>query len=207
MDPTTAEIVTKLTDDMVLEDAKKRKPTGRPTLLEEKLFTLSDLRGYYKSSGSIRKTAVHFQISPTTVKKYLTGDLHRPGRPVQGQAWLAVNRTPVHAWFVAHRSDPLPKSLALLAEQSGFSSRTISKYLYIRKAAVLAYVQSLPAPNEKFILFNDIMDRRLPSNLIKSYQLEIDRFDCAVRLICVLTMGGQRTVILPLGKYVEMVSG
>ena len=209
MDEDTKSLVEGLIDQVELgkQDRKVRARRGRPNAIEEGRLTIFELRADYVKSRSVRKTAENFSISPTTVKKYLKGNLKPVGRNLQGKAWNVKMRTPVHQWFVEHKDEKLPESPQRLAEMSGFTSRAISQYILKRRKAVVAYLRSLPEPNEHFVIYTDTLGRKLPSNLIKAYIIDVDPYSLDVRLSVLLTIGGQRTIITTLQAYLEYITG
>ena len=184
------------TDDLVL--ARSR---GRPSCVAQGVFTPDTLKHAYADLKSIRATAKAFGVSPTTVVKYLSGHGRPAGRPAQPLPWKARCRSSIHDWFVEHRNDPPARSMTELVKLSGFTAGALSRYLHSRQKAAFEYLRTLPDPRTKVIIFRAIDATNVPSNLIKSYVLELDRFTLAVTLYCVLTAGGQRTIKLTFRDY------
>lgn len=200
----TIELVIGLIDKAASEKLRLRR--GRPTLLDEKRFTAPELRDIYSRLKSVRLTAEKLGISPTTVKKYIKGYAKKPGRNMVPQSWKASNRTIVHKWFVRHKNATLPRTAEALALMSGITTSTIIRYLGIRRKAVSDYLASLPSPTDFFNIYIDTENRKVPSTLIKTYTMEIDRFTLDVRLNCLLTSPGTRTIVLSLAEYIRIMS-
>ena len=177
---------------------------GRPSVLEEKRFTYEQLLHTYRKLKAIRKVATHYGVSPTTVKKYLKGQLNPPGRPPQPQAWKARLRTPIHAWFVENRHERLPASLKELSELSGFSSKRLGAYLAKRRKACFEYVKTLPEPTALETLYVDTNGRKVPTSLIDQYTVTVDKFNLDLWFRFVLLSGTQRTVVVPLREYLAL---
>jgi len=199
--------VTTILDTAEAAEFMKARSPGRSTLLEQDPNFATNLLKVYYNCRSIRRTAESMKISPTTVKKYLKGRTYPVGRPAKPKAWTAKNRTPVHAWFVNNRNEPLPQNIPDLARFSGFGQKTISRYLKKRHDAAFEFLRSLPDPRNNYILFEDTLSRRVPSPLIKSFTLEVDRFTLNIKMLCILKPGGQRTVSIPFREYVFKVTG
>lgn len=170
---------------------------GRPTCIEERVFTMYQLQTLYAKHKSIRKVAQILNVSPTTIKKYLKGVAKDRGRPIQPKSWEAQIRSNVHAWFVEHKSEQLPRSTRELSRLSGFSKELINRYLWSRKKAMESYLASLPRLNEVIFVMRDINGGKVPSNLIASYVYSIERISGIVTISCVLKMGGHRIIKLP----------
>lgn len=189
------------------KDPRETRPTGRPDCIAAGVFTLAELRAWYSMVRSIRKTAEHFKVSPTTVKKHLSGEVGKRGRPVQPKSWEVACRSPLHKWFTDHRDRHLPRDVKDLALMSGFSTRRISRYLNERRLAMLAFLETLPAPNSVVIVFRDVEGSKVPSNLLRAYTVDVDRFSGAVSLSGVLSPGGMRIIRVPFREYVAALRG
>lgn len=199
--------VIQIMDHEEIDDPQTYRSKGRPTMLAMDHQFLRELRQTYERERSIRRTATALGISPTTVKKYLGGAVAKVGRPVQPKAWTAQDRTSIHKWFVNHKDEPLPLNTPSLAKYSGFKRAQVTRYLRRRHDAVLAYLQALPDPRDGFILFEDTLSRRLPSPLIKSFTLDVDRFTLVVTMNCLLKAGGVRLVKMGFKQYVDKLTG
>lgn len=180
---------------------------GRPTCLEAGVFSMAELRMVYAQCKSVRKTAERLKVSPTTVKKYLKGFANKPGRPIQPMAWQVRMRSEVHAWFVEHKNQQLPRTVREIAKLSGFSVNQISRYLRARKLAMESYLASLPKLNEVFIVFKDVEGRKVPTNLISDYTLDVDRISGTVTISLVLKFGGFRIVKIPFRELETALRG
>lgn len=200
------EDIVKIMDRQEANDPETFKRRGRPSALMMDHRFLKELKQTYAQLKSIRKTAEQLKISPTTVRKYIGPACQAVGRPAQPKAWQARDRTQIHAWFVRHKDETLPITIPALARYSGFKPNQVSRYLKRRHDAVLAYLMSLPDPREGFILFNDTMSRRLPSPLIKSFILQVDRFTLVVTMNCLLKQGGARQVQLGFQEFVDKLT-
>ena len=187
-------------------DITPRLP-GRPSLVETRVIDQEALTSYYKEVHSIRKTARHFQISPTTVASYLRGTPKKKGRNPQPKSWKAVCRSKVHQWFLEHAAERLPPDTHRISTMSGIPPTIINTYLNRRRNAVLDYLRTLPAPNTAIILFTDLDGFKVPSNLIADYAILVDKYTCDITLSCVLSTGGMRTILVPFHIYVDALTG
>ena len=183
------------------------RPPGRPTCIEEGVFTMQQLRTLYAQTHSIRKVSAKLGVSPTTVKKYLKGQTARPGRPIQPRAWDVHSRSLVHEWFVANKNRQLPRTTREIAELSGFSVQQINRYLGVRKKAMESYLASLPPINSCVFILRDTEGMRVPTNLIKAYSLWVDRITGDVTISAVLKVGGHRIIRLPFRELEAALKG
>ncbi len=183
--------------DYIYGVSTPKETPGRPTCLEEGIFTLEGLKMIYARTKSVRKTAQLLGVSPTTVKKYLKGNLQKPGRPLQPRSWKSEYRSEVHKWFVEHRNQQLPRTTYELSRMSGFSVRQINRYLSARLKAMYSYLATLPPLNSVLIVFKDVNGNNVPTKLIRDYLYSINRITGDVTISCVLTVGGQRIIKVP----------
>ena len=180
---------------------------GRPTCLQEGVFTIKSLRDMYQRTRSVRKTAAALGVSPTTVKKYLKGDAAPPGRPIQPLAWKAKCRSQVHDWFILQKNRQLPRTVREISELSGFSTAQINRYLWARKKAMESYLASLPPLNSFIAVLTDLSGTRVPTNLIKAWTYDIDKISGDVTISAVLTMGGMKIIKLPFRQLEAVLLG
>lgn len=186
------------------DDSHTGRSRGRPSVVDEGRFSLEDLKKTYQKLQSVKKVALHYGVSPTTVKKYLAGHLKKPGRPPQPQAWKLRHRSPIHAWFVQHRDKRLPNQTSDLSRLSGFSVRRINLYLNKRRKATQEYLKTLPEPYELDVIYVDILDRKIPPIMIDQYTVSVDKFNLDLIFSFVLVTGGLSTVVVPFLKYIDL---
>ncbi len=179
----------------------RRSSRGRPSLQDEGYINPSVLESEYKALHSIRKVALLHRVSPTTIQKYLKGTQKPLGRPPTYLPWEALSTTPIHAWFVAHRDEHLPRDIQRLSRMSSFTVRQIRYYLTARQTGLTQYLLSLQDPRHMVLVLQDVYGNRVPTNLIKDYSLLLDLYTCDVTLSCVMTFGGMRTITIPYREY------
>ena len=190
------------------EQMMKSTKNGRPSYFEANPELVEKIREAYARDKSVRRVASELCVSHNTVKKYL-GLLGVPkpiGRNPDPKPWISRHPTPFAEW-VAAQKQPLPRSVAKIAELSGFSKDQIYLYLKRRKSAAIAYLKSLGDLDKLSIALVDTNGRRVNVGMFAQYELDVDKFSLLVTIKATLKFGGHLIFRLTFAKYKALFPG
>ncbi|HSW65294.1 MAG TPA: hypothetical protein VLH56_18580 [Dissulfurispiraceae bacterium] len=185
-------------NEQIVKDTKH----GRPSYAEANPELVSKILEAYARDKSVRRVAQELCISHNTVKKYLgLRGVPKPiGRNPDPKPWISRHPTPFAEWVTAQKQ-PLPRSVAKIAELSGFSKDQIYLYLKRRKAAAIAYLRSLGDLDTLGLTLVDTTGRRVNTGMFAQYELDVDKFSLLVTINATLKFGGHLIFRLTFAKY------
>lgn len=180
---------------------------GRPTILDTLQLTPEDIHEVYVREGTVRKAAAALKISVVTLRKYLGDNVYAKGRKLNPYPWKRQISHPVQEWLDAHQG-AVPRSVRAIALACGQSYSATERYLYRRRDATKAYLESLGDLRDlERVVLHDTRGRTVLAGMIMDYLLKVDKYNLVVSINATLRFGGVIEAKLSFSRYKELFGG
>lgn len=157
--------------------------------------SIEEVATLYRSLGTIKKVAAHFNLSEKTIGKYLktAGIETSRGRKKGKKIGPVKHHSALVKWVKENPDVELPRSITQISELTGCSVDTVKSYLKRRREDVLEYVENLPNLAEEKLLLYDVKGRPIPTQAISWYIRSVDKYGLEIIIRAQLKNGKSYT--------------